>query len=123
MENKNVLVCVTGQRSCERLIVSGAALAKKAGGELAVLHVARKGSHVLGSDNEAEALEYLLNVSVRHDADMLVVRSDDVQGVIEKQVKLKEIGTLVAGRSPKYNGWDLLDELKLRVPEVTFEIL
>ena len=32
MEKKNVLVCVTGQLSCERLIVAGARIAETSGG-------------------------------------------------------------------------------------------
>ncbi len=59
----SVLVCVTGQRSCERLIVIGAQLAAQARQPLIVLHVARAGGNVLGSKNEAEALEYLRAIS------------------------------------------------------------
>lgn len=123
MDKKNVLVCVTGQLSCERLIVAGARLAGTTGGRVFVLHVARSGNHVLGYANEAEALEYLFGVSVEHGADMVVVKNDDVQGTILQQVRDHDVGTLVAGRAEGYNGWDMLDELKLRIPEVDFEIL
>ena len=123
MKGKNVLVCVTGQVSCERLIVAGAQFAAAGQGRLYVLHVARSGNRVLGYANEAEALEYLFGVSVTHGADMLVVKNDDVQGTIVQKTAELNVGTLVAGRAAGYNGWDMLDELKLRIPEVDFEIL
>ncbi len=119
---KNVLVCVTGQLSCERLIVAGAEIARETQGQLNVLHVARIGKNVLGYANEAEALEYLLGVSVKYGADMLVVKSDDVRGTIEKKARELEIGTLVSGRAANYSGHDLLDDLMVRLPEVQFEI-
>lgn len=123
MEKKNALVCVTGQLSCERLIVAGARIAETSGGMVCVLHVARAGNRVLGYANEAEALEYLLSVSVAHGADMMVVKNDDVIGTIARQAREHNAGVLVAGRAADYKGWDMLDELKLRIPDVDFEIL
>ena len=119
----SVLVCVTGQKSCERLIAAGARLADESDGRLLVMHVAHVGEHVLGYRNEPEALEYLLEVSVRYGADMFVKKSDDVVGAIESEAKERGVDTLVAGRAVNYSGWDLLDELRGRLPGVTFEIL
>ena len=119
----SVLVCVTGQMSCERLIVAGAEIAKREDRPLAVMHVARAGSGMLGYKNEPEALEYLLKCSVTHGADMLVRKSDDVIGTIEAEARNRDVKVIVAGRAVNYGGWDLLDELKLRLPDVRFEIL
>ena len=123
MKGRNVLVCVTGQLSCERLIVAGVRIAEHTRGQVYVLHVARTGKNVLGYANEPEALEYLFGVSVEHGADMVVVKNDDVQGTIVQKAAELDVGTLVAGRAAGYSGWDMLDELKLRIPEVDFEIL
>ena len=57
----SVLVCVTGQKNCERLIVAGARIAREENLPLNVLHVVHSGGSVLGFVNEPEALEYLLN--------------------------------------------------------------
>lgn len=122
MEKKNVLICVTGQLSCERLIIAGARIAERAQGQAYVLHVACAGKGVLGYANEPEALEYLLGVSVKHGADMVVIKSDDVMGTIERQARELNVGTLVSGRAANYSGWDLLDELRQRMPDVSFEI-
>lgn len=119
----SIMVCVTGQKSCERLIVAGAKIAKEDDQPLAVMHVARKGNHVLGNTNEAEALEYLLEISMRYGADMFVKKNDNVLDVIENEARELDVRTIVAGRSAHYNGWDMLDELKMRLTDVRFEIL
>lgn len=119
-----VLVCVTGQKSCKRLIVAGAEIAKaEDDAPLTVLHVARVGGNVMGFVNEPEALEYLLGASIEHGADMLVRWADDVKNAIEAEAKRLGVDVIVAGRAADYSGWDLLDELRLRLPNVRFEIL
>lgn len=122
MEKKNVLICVTGQLSCERLIVMGVRIAQESQGQAYVLHVARKGKGVLGYANEPEALEYLFNVSVKHGADMVVIKNDDILGTIEKQARELEVGTIVSGRAANYTGWDMLDDLHTRIPDVNIKV-
>ena len=119
----SVLVCVTGQKNCERLIVAGARIAREENLRLNVLHVVHSGSSVLGFVNEPEALEYLLKVSVENGASMYVRRSDDIISSIEYAAKNEHCRVLVAGRAANYSGHDLLDELKLRLPGVRFEIM
>ena len=118
----SVLVCVTGQKSCERLIVIGAQLAAQEKQPLIAMHVARSGDRMLGYRNEAEALEYLFGISRQYNADMFVKKSDDVVSAIEQEAKDRQVTVLVAGRAPNYSGWDLLDELRGRLPDVRFEI-
>ena len=120
----SVLVCVTGQKCCERLIVAGAEIARAEGDyPLTVLHVARIGGNVMGFVNEPEALEYLLNASIEHGADMLVRRADDVLKTIEGEARRLDARVIVAGRAANYSGHDLLDELKSRLPGTRFEII
>ena len=119
----SVLVCVTGQKSCERLIVAGAEIAARENAPLMVMHVVRTGGSVLGFVNEPEALEYLLRISMQHGADMFVKKADDVVKAIEAEARQQGADVIVAGRAATYGGWDMLDELKLRLPNVRFEIL
>jgi hypothetical protein len=42
---------------------------------------------------------------------------------IEEEAKRLHADVIVAGRAVNYGGWDLLDELKLRLPGVRFEII
>lgn len=122
MENGSVLVCVTDQKRCERLIVAGAEIAKETGARLVVLHVARPGGRMLEYESAPEALEYLLQVSVSHGADMVVVRSDDIVGTLEAQAKEQRAKVMVAGRADNYTGHDVLDDLSERLPEVEIKI-
>ena len=119
----SILVCVTQQRSCERLIRRGAELAREAGVMLNVLHVVRTDGSVLGFVNEPAALEYLLRVSVEYGASMYVRRSDDVVQAIETAARNEEVTVIVAGRAVNYSGWDLLDEVCQRLPGVRLEIV
>ena len=122
MENASVLVCVTDQKRCERLIVAGAAISREIGARLVVLHVARPGGKMLEGEDAPQALEYLLQVSVSHGADMVVIRSSDVVGTLENQARELCAKVLVAGRAENYTGHDVLDELGDRLPEVEIRI-
>ncbi len=53
---------------------------------------------------------------------MDVRKSDDVVSTIEREARDRQAGVIVAGRAPNYSGWDLLDELRGRLPDVRFEI-
>ena len=97
MAKMHVLVCVTGQRTCEKLIRSGAELTGGAPGSLSVVHVARPGQHFLGSEDEANALEYLYQVSRDYGADMSLTRSDDVCGAIVEAAKKRSSAVVILG--------------------------
>jgi K+-sensing histidine kinase KdpD len=71
-----VLVCVTRQVSCERLIRLGADIAKKSGQSLNVVHVAATGASLLGNPSESEALDFLFTSAKQHGADLSVLRSE-----------------------------------------------
>ena len=59
-----VLVCVTKQKTCERLIKTGARLAKEAGdAELLVVHVLHRDDNILGNMMQGDALEFLFQIS------------------------------------------------------------
>ncbi|MDO4741485.1 MAG: universal stress protein UspA [Eubacteriales bacterium] len=119
MAKMHVLVCVTGQRTCERLIKSGAELTGGAEGSLSVVHVARTGQHFLGSEDEASALEYLYQVSRDYGADMSLMHSDDVCGAIVAAAKKRESAVIILG-APKKNvrGLQLPSLLRSQLPGV-----
>ncbi len=123
MENMHVLVCVTGQKSCERLIVEGARLAAEHGGELSVLHVATQGAAMLGYTVEGDALEYLYKISCDHGADMTVVRSDAPAETIAAQVRKKQVSVVVMGQPRNRGGRDFMAELRVHLPDVQFHVV
>ena len=66
----SVMVCVTTQRACERLIEAGAKAAEPSSSPLHVVHVAGSHQHFFNMEDEGAALEYLFAASKRRGADM-----------------------------------------------------
>nr|SIP63237.1 Usp domain [uncultured bacterium] len=122
MNETRVLVCVTGQKTCERLIAEGHRLAIEREEELSVLHVAKKGDGLMGSVFEAEALEYLFKVSSERGADMTVVRSDEVVQTIEKHARRIGASLIVLG-GPRHGARDMTKELRAHMPDMEFHIV
>lgn len=123
MEALHVLVCVTGQKTCERLIAEGDRLARELGAELSVVHVAKQGAGLLGGNvAEAEALEYLFQISSEHGADMAVIRSDDVAPTITHHARKLGATVMVLG-SPRKEQQDFTRELKSHLTDVEFHIV
>ena len=122
MEKLHVLVCVTGQKTCERLIVEGDRQARELDATLSVVHVARPGADFLGNPVEGEALEYLFQISAAHGADMTVIRNEDVVGTLVAQAKKMDANMLVLG-VPGRGDWDITRELKQRLPSVELHVV
>jgi len=122
MKETRVLVCVTGQRTCERLIGVGHELAIERSAELSVLHVARKGPGLMDSVPEASALEYLFKVSSEHGADMTVIRSDEVVHTVESHARKIGASLIVLGR-PRAGIKDLTAEMRRHMPDIEFHIV
>ena len=105
MDNRKtsvVLVCVTGQKSCEKLIDEGSRIAGVKE-NVSVLHVASGGKKVLGSADEAEALGYLFRVSSEHASEMNVIRSDDGVGTICDMAVKKGANVIVMGTPGRHH--------------------
>ncbi len=96
---KNVMVCVTQQKTCERLIRKGFALQGGGEGELFVIHVSATGNPFLGSTKEGEALEYLYEKAKEYEADLTVVRSDDPLGTLSELIEKNKITHVILGSS------------------------
>lgn len=113
-----VLVCVTGQKSCGRLIEEGARIALNLDAELSVVHVAKMGNNFLGSVSEAEALEYLFNISKSYDADMMLLRNDDVVNTIAGHARKVGACVVVIGSRPTKGGNHLTRSLQNALPDL-----
>jgi len=95
---QNVLVCVTKQKTCERLIKAASKLRAK-DGNLRVLHVAKNSWNILDNTRESEALEYLFKVSKEYNADMTMLRSDNISKTIADFARNNGIDLIVLGQS------------------------
>ena len=90
----SVLVCVTGQRSCERLIEQGALMAANEDMELMVLSVQ---PNDIKYQKDGEALEYLFTVAMNHNAQMSVYFSNDKLRSANAFIRRQNVARFVVG--------------------------
>ena len=118
----NIMVCVTMQLTCKRLIEKGRELQNELGGKLFVVHIAKDGDNFLGNPNDGEAIDYLYNVSKDAGAQMAVLRAENIEGTICNFAKENNIGTLVLG-SPKEGNSKFIDSVKKKVKKAIIEVI
>lgn len=97
--HKNVLVCVTQQKTCEKLIHQGAELLKEQSGNLYVLHVVNENDKLLNNFSDGDALEYLFEITKDVGAELTVKRSKDVIKTVVDFVEELMITHIVLGNS------------------------
>ena len=103
MDTKNVLVCVTQQKTCERLINEAHKLVNEYKGKLFVINVVKNDLNFLDSVKESEALEYLFGISKSIGANLSVLKSDDIAGTIAQYADDNNINYIILGKSPSEN--------------------
>ncbi len=96
---KNVMVCVTQQKTCDRLIRFGHQVLDDDDGELFIIHVAPKDFKILGNSQEGEALDYLYGKAMEYGANLTVVRSNNILETLVDLVKKNQITHVVLGQS------------------------
>lgn len=101
MDTKNILVCVTQQKTCERLIKNANELLKKYKGDLYIINVVKNDVNFLDSNTESEALEYLFGISKSIGANLSVLKSDDIPGTIARYADENNIHCIILGKSPE----------------------
>jgi K+-sensing histidine kinase KdpD len=114
----HVMVCVTGQRTCERLIRHSAAFAQTLDCPVSVVHVADDTSPFLGVGDTAGALEYLYRISAHFGADMTILRSTDVVGTLADFAKKNHITHIVLGGPAATGVWEFPGKLRQALPGV-----
>ncbi|WP_130806577.1 universal stress protein [Senegalia massiliensis] len=125
MKTKKVMVCVTQQKTCERLIEGGSNKVDKENDELYVIHVVNENDTFLYENNDSRALEYLFRVSKAVGADLTVIRSKDVIKAIVDFAKDKKITDIVMGESPsgKEQENSIEINLKNKLPKCDFSVI
>lgn len=120
-----VLVCVTRQVSCERLIRRGSELAGQLGLALNIVHVAATGASLLGNPSESEALDYLFTTAKQHGADLSVLRSDNVLETIERIAREYKASSIVLGDSRQNIKEDesIIWRLRTALPDIQFHVI
>ncbi len=119
---RSVLVCVTQQKSCERLIEAGARL-KKDDGNLFVIHVSKENWNFVDNAKDGEALEYLFSLAKSHGADLTILNSDKIPETIAQFAQHYEIEIIVTGESPKGKGNTFIKRLQNLLDNTNTELM
>jgi K+-sensing histidine kinase KdpD len=111
-----IMVCVTQQKSCEKLIHRGSELVKEKNGELFVVHVVKDDWRYFGEMKESDALEYLYDISKNYNAGLSIYKSKRIEETLSKFVKDNNIDEIVMGESlEKVSQQNMIDRLKKRI--------
>lgn len=107
----NIMVCVTQQKTCERLIQKGNYLKKDENDNLFVIHVVNENDKLLNTYSDGDALEYLFGITKVLGAELIIERSKNIINTIVNFAKEKKINVIIIGKSPDK---DSVFEEKLR---------
>ena len=117
MRQELVLVCVTEQVQCARLIRYGRELADERNARLRVLHVRTKSETMLGNRNVSAALNQLYADARESDAEMEIISSPEVEKTICAYAADAHADALVIGCSPADARPSMSERLALLLPE------
>ena len=121
MHTETTLVCVTAQRSCQRLIHRGAEIARSHDAPLLVLFVSGSGFNVLTNPSVSAVMNELYTVSAEVGAEMTMLQSSTPKAAISGFIRERQVNHLVLGQGrPDPNG--MVAQLMNEFPAVTFHI-
>ncbi|WP_425446621.1 universal stress protein UspA [Dethiothermospora halolimnae] len=124
-KSKNVMVCVTQQKTCERLIRNGYDKIEDENDNLFVIHVVSENDKFLNL-SDGEALEYLFEVSKKVGANLTVLRAKDITKAMTDFAADNEITHILMGSSPDVEdieNHNIALKLRSKLPEVNFIIV
>lgn len=120
---ETVLVCVTDQTSCGRLIRYGRQRADETGSLLRVLHVRTREKTMMGNPDIPSALNELYALSREAEADMEIVASQDVEGTIADYARKCHASLVVLGETPRDRFPPMAERLTPRLPGMQMEVI
>lgn len=114
--DKKIMVCVTQQKSCEKLIQRGYEIVKGKNDELFVVHVVKTDWRYFSQMEESDALEYLFDVSKKFNADLSIYRSKHIEETLAKFVIDNDISDIIMGESlEKVKQQNMIERLKAKI--------
>lgn len=120
----NILVCVTQQKTCERLILKASNIKEESKGDIFIIHVAKEGLNFLDNPKEGEALQYLFQISKSVGANLTVLKSDNIIKCIASFAKDNNISCIILGESLEKSEDNIFyKNLKKILPNVIIEIV
>ena len=122
-ETGTVLVCVTDQVNCGRLIRYGRKRADEIGCPLRVLHVRTREKTMMGNPDITSALNDLYSQAREAEAEMEIVSSQDVEGTIADYARKCRASLVVLGETPRDRFPPMADRLSPRLPGMPMEVV
>ncbi len=123
-----IMVCVTGQRSCERLILHGVKRSEPGADgmrpPLYIVHCVLNGQRFMNSSDEADAIEYLFTCAQYAGAELSILRTDNVQQTLADFAHEHGVGVIILGapgEQGEHNG-KFARSLQELLPEIEFDI-
>ncbi|MDO5096155.1 MAG: universal stress protein UspA [Peptostreptococcaceae bacterium] len=114
MEKSNVMVCVTDQKKCDRLIYNAMEQIDEKKSDIFVIHILK--NSVITDEESGEALEYLIHLCNQFKASVSILKADNIKEALLKFAKEHRIHKIIMGESrnadPKTSViYELKDEL------------
>ena len=116
-----LMVCVTGQHSCERLLSRGASL-RLAGQKFYCVHCVQTGHNFLNNTYEPLAIEFLFTCASLFDAELTILRAENVIDALVEFAKTNRVSRIVLGASPIQGAESFSAKLSARLPDIEFII-
>lgn len=121
---KKVMVCVTQQKSCERLVAHGASHRHHAEGDLFMVHVVKENWRYFGQLKESDAMEYLYEIAKDYDASIHVIKAKDIEDTLAQFALKHHVDTIVMGESKEDSQQNMIRRLYEKLgPKVHIDIV
>ena len=118
----NTMVCVTGPRTCDKLIARG--MERSADSDIHVVHCVETGRNFMGTPFEGDAVEYLFTAAQLAGAELILLRADNVDDALVEYAEKNGIDMIIMGASPtKLDHETIVTRLQRRLPNVEFDII
>lgn len=116
-----LMVCVTGQHSCERLLELGSRV-RRSGQRMYCVHCVQTGHNFLNNIYEPLAIEFLFTCSSLYDAELTILRANNVVDALVEFAQTNRVSKIVLGPSPVKGEGSFSAKLAARLPDVEFVV-
>lgn len=119
----NIMVCVTSQKNCDRLIDYGRNLLTDDDCNLLIIHIAHYEFTLMGKSEEGDALEYLYEKALENGANLTVVRSNNIVSTLVDMCQKNNIDQLVLGETKEMMSHNVVNGLKGKLAESMINVV
>lgn len=119
----NIMVCITNKNSCERLVTRGIERSMNGEGDIHVVHCVETGKPFMNDLFEADAMEYLFTAAQLANAELALLKADNVSEALVNYALKHEITVIVMGESEKTSKESISSKLKAKLTQVEFDIV